>query len=181
MSGHSKWSQIKRKKGASDQKKSASFGKFSKLISIAARDNPDINSNFKLQTVVNRAKEINMPKDSIDRAIKKANDSENKALKEIIVNAVGPENTAFVIKAITDNSNRTIQELKSIFHNSGLKMTSDGSLDWMFDKNQDTSYSPKYPVNLESEEVYQKIIGVLEEIENQDDVEEVYFNFEIND
>ena len=144
MAGHSKWKQIKHKKAISDSKKSAVFSKLAKLISIAARDNQDIQTNIRLQSIVSRARASNMPRDNIERAISKARDKENASIKEIIVQATGPFNSAFIIEAITDNSNRTMQELKKIFTDYNLKMASEGSLDWMFRKTAWTEYrSPK--------------------------------------
>lgn len=180
MAGHSKWKQIKHKKEITDKKKSAVFSKLAKLITIAARDNPDINTNIRLQATIQRAKNANMPKDNIERAISKARDKESNDLKEILIYAVGNNNTAFIVKAVTDNSNRTIQELKQIFTNNNLKMAADGSLDWMFDKNKDTTYTPKFPIDIDLEEE-NKMIKILETIEDQDDVEDIYFNFNLKD
>ncbi len=132
MAGHSKWKQIKHKKEISDAKRSATFSKLSKLIAIAARGNQDPATNIHLQGIIERARAANMPKDNIERAISKAKDKEAQLLKEIVVHATGPRGSAFMIYSITDNSNRTIQELKKIFTKYDVKMVADGSLDWMF-------------------------------------------------
>lgn len=180
MAGHSKWKQIKHKKEISDKKRAAIFSKFSKLITISARDNPDINSNIQLQAVVSRAKEANMPKDNIERAITKAKDKDAINLKEIYISAIGPSNSAFIVKAITDNSNRTIQDFKQLFTKNNLKMVADGSLDWMFEKNKDTTLAPLYPITLSANE-HSEFIKIIEELEENDDFEDIYFNFALEE
>ncbi len=134
MSGHNKWSSIKHKKGAEDAKRSRVFSKYSKLISIAARDNSDFDSNANLKSVIDQARSVNMPKDKIEKAIKCSSDKDIASLKEIVIQAIGPENLALIIEAITDNSNRTINEVKAILTKQGTKVTESGSLDWMFEK-----------------------------------------------
>ncbi|PJE50388.1 MAG: YebC/PmpR family DNA-binding transcriptional regulator [Candidatus Yanofskybacteria bacterium CG10_big_fil_rev_8_21_14_0_10_36_16] len=134
MSGHSKWSQIKHKKGATDQKRGQLFSKLAKKISIAAKDNPDPSTNYKLQAAIDEAKSANVPKDNIERAIKSSSEKDSAELKEVVIQAVGPESIAIIIEAITDNSNRTINEVKNILSKNNAKMAEVGSLDWMFDK-----------------------------------------------
>ncbi|MDO8608926.1 MAG: YebC/PmpR family DNA-binding transcriptional regulator, partial [bacterium] len=134
MSGHNKWSSIKHKKGLEDAKLSKIFSKFTKLISIAARKNPDPTTNASLKSVMDQARSVNMPKDNIERAIKKANEKNSVELKEIIIQAIGPSSIALIIEAITDNSNRTINEVKAILNKHNAKMAEAGSLDWMFEK-----------------------------------------------
>jgi YebC/PmpR family DNA-binding regulatory protein len=134
MSGHSKWSQIKHKKGIADKKKSNTFSKIAKIIAIAARAGSDPSSNIQLQNAIDRARTANMPKDNIERAIKKASDKESNALQEVILQATGPENTAFIIEAITDNSNRTVNELRHLLSTIDCKMAPEGSLDWLFER-----------------------------------------------
>src|SRR3989344_3166194 len=112
MSGHSKWSQIKHKKGEADQKRGVAFSKLLNAISVAAKSEPNPDFNPRLRTAIEKAKEANVPKDNIERAINKA--KEGDALEEILIEAYGPEGVAVIIEAITDNSNRTISEIKNI-------------------------------------------------------------------
>src|SRR3990167_1904563 len=103
MSGHSKWSQIKHKKGISDQKRGQLFSKLAKKISIVAREGADPASNYKLQSVIDEARTANMPKENIDRAIKRASEKEAAALNEFVIQAMGQGGIAMVIEGITDN------------------------------------------------------------------------------
>src|SRR3989344_1522407 len=105
MSGHSKWHQIKHKKGAADQKRGVAFSKLLNAISVAAKteSNPDFNP--RLRSAVEKARESNVPKDNIERAINKA--KESSGLEEVLIEAYGPEGVAVIIEAITDNKNRT--------------------------------------------------------------------------
>jgi len=134
MSGHSKWSQIKHKKGITDQKKGQLFSKLSKKISIAAKSGPDPSTNYRLQTAVEEARAVNMPKDNIERAIKKSSDKNAAELRELFIQGIGPASIAVVVEAITDNTNRTINEVRGIFIKNNIRVADAGSLDWMFDK-----------------------------------------------
>src|SRR3989344_300823 len=108
MSGHSKWSQIKHQKGVADAKKGQLFSKIGKLISVAAKQGLDPTSNIKLQGAIERAKAINMPKENIERAIKRATDKDALSLQHVSIHALTHASIALIIEAITDNSNRTI-------------------------------------------------------------------------
>lgn len=137
MSGHSKWSTIKRKKGINDTKRGKVFTKHGKLITVAARDgggNPD--TNFQLRLVVDRARLDNMPKEIIDRAIKKGTGEikDGGEIVEIMYEGMGPGNTMMLIKTATDNRNRTVGEIKSIFTKAGCKLGEMGSVMWNFKK-----------------------------------------------
>ncbi|HXK36245.1 MAG TPA: YebC/PmpR family DNA-binding transcriptional regulator [Candidatus Paceibacterota bacterium] len=134
MSGHSKWSQIKHKKAAADAKKSAVFGKLARAISVAARGNPDPTTNLRLQAEMQRARAVNMPSDSIERAIRRVADKDAVVLQEIHLEFIGPGNAAVVAFAITDNSNRTISELRLIATNHGGHIADPGSVLWVFRK-----------------------------------------------
>jgi len=134
MSGHSKWSQIKHKKGIADAKKGVAFGKIARAISIAARDNPDPSSNLRLKAEIERAHAVNMPGDNIERAIKRVTDKNASALVEIQLELIGPGGAAVVVNAITDNSNRTINELRQIATKAGAHLAGQGAALWMFKK-----------------------------------------------
>lgn len=182
MSGHSKWSSIKHKKGITDAKRSKEFSKIAKLLSIAARDGADPASNHRLQAVIDRARKANMPNDNIERAIKKAAEKDAASLHEVTIQAMGPEGVAIIVEAITDNTNRTISELKTILQKNNAKMASEGSLAYMFDKlktNEGFEWVAKYPVEVADEAGKGKVIELLETLDDNDDVESVYSNLQI--
>lgn len=132
MSGHNKWAQIKHKKAITDSKKAKIFSKMSRLISIAAKEKgPDPNTNATLRSVIEKARAVNMPTDNIERAIKKS--SEEKDLEELLLEAYGPGGSALLIQCITDNKNRTNQEVRKILSDNGGKLANEGSVRWMFD------------------------------------------------
>jgi YebC/PmpR family DNA-binding regulatory protein len=132
MAGHSKWAQIKRKKAVTDAKRGAVFGKLGRVISIAARGNPDPASNLRLRTEIERARAANMPMENIERAIKRVSDKEQAALEEIQLEVIGPGGAAIIAAAITDNSNRTVNEVKQLVGKHGARMVVPGSVSWMF-------------------------------------------------
>lgn len=134
MSGHSRWSQIKHKKAIADAKKGAIFGKIGRAISIAARGNPDPTTNLRLKGEIDRARAVNMPSDNIERAISRVSDAGTTALAEIQLEFIGPGTAAIVVNAITDNSNRTINELRQLAVKHGGHMAGQGAVLWMFKK-----------------------------------------------
>lgn len=134
MSGHSKWSQIKHKKAIVDAKKGKVFGKLARAISIAARGNPDPTTNLRLRGEIERARAVNMPNDNIERAISRVGDKDAAALSEVQLELIGPGNAAIIVSAITDNSNRTINEIKQIALKHQAHMAGQGAVLWMFKK-----------------------------------------------
>ena len=136
MSGHSKWSTIKRKKGAADAKRGKAFTKIIKEIMVAARmGGGDINSNPRLRSAVLAAKAENMPKDNIDRAIKKGTgELEGVTYEEITYEGYGPGGVAMLVEVLTDNKNRTVADVRHGFskHNGNLGET--GCVSWVFEK-----------------------------------------------
>ncbi len=132
MSGHSKWAQIKRSKGAADQKRGVLFAKLSKQISIAARDGEDPSMNFKLRLAVQKARENSMPVDNIERAIKKASGADANTIQSLQYEGYGPAGTAFLIEAASDNPNRTFQMIRNIFTKNGGNIGQPGNVSWMF-------------------------------------------------
>ncbi|MDO8504964.1 MAG: YebC/PmpR family DNA-binding transcriptional regulator [bacterium] len=135
MSRHSKWSKVKNQKGGADQKRAASFTKFSRMITIAARGGGDPASNFKLRLVIDTAKSASMPKDTIERAIAKGTgaDKEGAQLIEETYEGFGPGGTTFIVEIVTDNKNRAYQELRKTFMAHGGNLGSPGSVAWMFE------------------------------------------------
>jgi YebC/PmpR family DNA-binding regulatory protein len=135
MSGHSKWSQIKRQKGVNDVKRGAVFTKMGREISVAARaGGGDPDGNFRLRLAVERARAINMPLDTIKRAIEKATGGgEGEQFEEITYEGYGPGGVAIVIEAATDNKNRTAAEVRSILTKAGGALAGSGSVAWQFE------------------------------------------------
>lgn len=136
MSGHSKWSTIKRKKAAADSKRGKIFTKLIKEITVAARQGGgDPDSNPRLRLAVDNAKSANMPLDNIERAIKKAmGELEGATYLELTYEGYGPSGVAILVECVTDNKNRTVAEVRHIFSKYGGSMGETGSVAWMFDR-----------------------------------------------
>jgi YebC/PmpR family DNA-binding regulatory protein len=134
MSGHSKWSQIKRQKGVTDVKRGAIFTKLGREIAVATKQGGgDPAANFRLRLAVQRAREANMPADTIDRAIKRAIGAADGAeLEEITYEGYGPGGIAIMVEAMTDNRNRTAASVRSIFDRGGGNLGESGSVAWQF-------------------------------------------------
>ncbi|MCF7906633.1 YebC/PmpR family DNA-binding transcriptional regulator [Patescibacteria group bacterium] len=132
MSGHSKWATTHKQKALKDSKKSSVFSKYAKLITISARDKGgDLETNFNLRILVNKAKKENMPKDKIENAIKKGTgEIESEIIEELLYEAVGPYNTQFIIKCITDSRNRCAGDIRHILSKNGGNLS---SVIWNFD------------------------------------------------
>ncbi len=135
MSGHSKWSTIKRQKGAADAQRGQLFTKLSKEIILAAKaGGGDPDANFRLRLVVQKAKENNMPADNIQRAIAKgAGGGDGADVEEITYEGYGPAGAAIIVEAATDNRNRTVAEVRNVFARSGGSMGESGSVAWNFE------------------------------------------------
>lgn len=135
MSGHSKWSTIKRAKGITDAKRSSLFTKISKNISVAARlGGVDPDTNFRLRLAIDKAREANMPNDNVDRAIKKgAGGDDGATLESITYEAYGPGGVAMLIDVVTDNKNRTVSDLRANLNKFGGHLAENGSTAWMFE------------------------------------------------
>ncbi len=134
MSGHSKWKQIKNKKGAADAKRGAIFTRLSKIIPIAAREGGDPAMNFKLATAVEQARSMNMPKDNIERAIRRGTGEEASAiLHEVVYEGYGPAGVALLITGVTDNVNRTISDMRATLTKHGGTMAAEGAVRWNFE------------------------------------------------
>lgn len=136
MSGHSHWSTIKFKKGREDALRSKVFSKFAKEITVAAKDGGgDLDFNPKLRMIVEKARSENMPSDNIDKAIKKGTgELKSEALEEFLFEAYGPGGVAILIEGITDNMNRTFNEMKLLIAQNGGKLVESGALKWMFER-----------------------------------------------
>ncbi len=134
MSGHSKWAKVKYQKAQKDPKKGQAFSKITNLITVAARKGTDAESNPKLRIAIEKAKELGMPKENIEKAIKRgAGDSlEGKNVEEILVEAYGPQGVALLIQAVTDNKNRTLAELRHLLNENSAKLTEGGTVKYLF-------------------------------------------------
>lgn len=135
MSGHNKWSTIKRKKGALDAKRSKIFSKIIKDITVAVKEGgPDPEANARLRLAVQNAKGANMPKDTLQRAITKASDKGTAALQEITFEGYAPHGIAVFVECLTDNNNRTVASVRSIFNKLGGNLGTNGSLSFLFER-----------------------------------------------
>jgi YebC/PmpR family DNA-binding regulatory protein len=135
MSGHSKWAQIKRQKGVADSRRGQLFTKLGREITVAARQGgADPDGNFRLRLAIQRAKDSNMPSDTIDRAVKRGSgDSDAADLQEITYEGYGPGGTAILVDVLTDNRNRTAAELRATFTRAGGNLGEPGSVAWQFE------------------------------------------------
>ncbi|HQF57057.1 MAG TPA: YebC/PmpR family DNA-binding transcriptional regulator [Candidatus Magasanikbacteria bacterium] len=137
MSGHSKWHNIQAKKGKADKARSNIFTKMSRMISVVAQQGGgDPMMNFSLRLAIDKAKAVNMPKDNIDRAIKRGTgeDSEGTVYQELLYEGFGPNGVAFLVEVLTDNNNRTVAEVKNAFTKNGGTMGGQGSVKWQFEQ-----------------------------------------------
>lgn len=241
MSGHSKWSTIKRKKGKADAQRGKIFTKIIRVITVAARSGGgDPETNVKLKVAIQLAKDNNMPNENIEKAIKRGTgEADGVSYEEIIYEGYGPGGVAVLIEALTDNKNRTTPEVRKIFSKNAGNLGENGCVAWMFDKrgyfifeiakvNEDTivdlaleaeaedvksdsenievmtppenykkfsnlikeqnidcllsevTLIPKTTVDLEGKKAMQ-MLNLMEQLEDQDDVQKVYANFNIAD
>ncbi|MEW6326021.1 MAG: YebC/PmpR family DNA-binding transcriptional regulator [Thermodesulfobacteriota bacterium] len=242
MSGHSKWSTIKRKKGATDAKRGKIFTKLAKEIIVAARlGGGDINTNPRLRAAVADARAENMPKDNIERAIKKGTgELEGQSYEEVIYEGYGTGGVAVLVESLTDNKNRTVSDIRYMFSKNGGNLGETGCVAWLFDKKglitvdkkvvgeeklmdialeagaedvreQEKEYEvvtpvsdfeavkkalddqkvpylaaeitmlPKTTVRIEDERQAQQVLRLMEALEDHDDVQHAYANFDIPD
>ena len=176
MSGHSHWAGIKHKKGSADQKRGLVFSKLLNAISIAAKTETNPQFNPRLRTAVEKAQQNNVPKDNIERAIKRA--LEQKDLEELLIEAYGPEGSAILIEAVTDSRNRTISEIKKILSDNNAKFGEQGSVKWAFESlNSDDGiiWQVKFKQEI-PEEGKKKLQELIDELEERDDVQKIYTN-----
>ncbi|KPK86069.1 MAG: transcriptional regulator [Bacteroides sp. SM23_62_1] len=168
MSGHSKWSTIKRKKGATDARRSKIFSRVSKEINIAVREGgSDPDNNSRLRLAIANARGVNMPKDNIERAINSA-DKNDSDLQEVTYEGYAPNGIALFIECMTDNHNRTISNIRSIFNRRGGSLGISGSVGYMFDRKGVFTISKG---DFDSEEFELEIIDAgAEDIEEEGDI-----------
>jgi YebC/PmpR family DNA-binding regulatory protein len=168
MSGHNKWSTIKRKKGAADAKRGKIFTKIIKEINIAAKEGGgDPDTNARLRLAIQNAKGANMPKDNIERAIKKAVGSESVSYLETTFEGYAPHGIAVFAECLTDNNNRTVASVRSAFNKYGGNLGTNGSLSFLFDR-KGTFTIAKEGLNIEEMEL-EMIDAGAEDFEVDDD------------
>jgi len=241
MSGHSKWSSIKHKKGAADKKRGQLFSKLSRALIVAAREGgPDPSANLALANAIEKARSYSMPKDNIDRAIARGSgaDADADAFEQVLYEGYGPNGVAVIVEALTDNRNRTAADVRAAFTKHDGNLGTSGSVAWLFERRgvilvdgdrfdedeltlaaaeggaedieQDGSsfrvtsapedlsavresietvgievdsaeltMVPKTTINLEDEAAAKKTLKLMDALEENDDVQEVYANFDI--
>jgi YebC/PmpR family DNA-binding regulatory protein len=174
MSGHSKWSTIKRKKSAEDAKRGKVFTRVAREITLAAREgggDPDINPSLRL--AIDKARAANMPKDNIERAIKRGTgELEGGQLEEVCYEGYAPHGVALLVKCLTDNRNRTLSEVRRVFNRSGGNLAEAGAVAWMFDTK---GYLTVARDDLDPDDIFMMAIDAgAEDIEVSDEFVEVY-------
>jgi len=181
MSGHSHFKTIKHKKAITDQKRGKIFSKFARQISVAAREkgsDPETNSNLKL--VVEKAKSFNMPKDNIERAIKKGvGELKGAQLESVTYEAYGPGGIAIIIEGITDNKNRALGEIKQILNQNKGKLAGQGSVKWLFERKGTITVPIQQTTAITREDLELKSIEVgAEDIFWGDDMLDIFIKIE---
>jgi YebC/PmpR family DNA-binding regulatory protein len=177
MSGHNKWSKIKHKKAASDAEKSKIFSKLVRLIQVESRRAKGDENDPGLRTAIEKAKKESMPKENIERAVKKGAGGEGNDMEAITYETYGPGGIAIMIQTLTDNRNRTAAEIKHILSLQGYELANPGSAAWAFQKTG-SELVPTTTIPLSSDEDGEKLANLVEALEEQDDVQDVYTNAE---
>lgn len=175
MSGHNKWSKIKRQKEKTDAQKSKIFGKMAKLISVEAKKSGGNLSSPGLKAVIEKARSMNMPNDNIERAIKKSSEAGESEI--VVYEAYGPGGCAMIIECLTDNKNRANQTVKTILARHELSMAGLGAASWAFTHNPGEDWVPTSTISL-SEIDGEKLGALIDELEESDEVNDVYTNAE---
>ena len=179
MAGHSKWANIKHRKGAQDKKRAKQFTRAIKDITVSVKEGggPDPEANPSLRNAIANAKGINMPKDTIERAIKKASGADADNYETVTFEGYGPNGIAFFIECTTDNTNRTVASVRSIFSKNGGSLGTNGSLEFLFDrKGVFTIERENFEMPLEELEL-QLIEGGAEDFEESDNFITIYTDF----
>ncbi|MCB9288418.1 MAG: YebC/PmpR family DNA-binding transcriptional regulator [Lewinellaceae bacterium] len=181
MAGHNKWSKIKRKKGAADAKRSKMFSRIIKEITVAVKEggNGDPDFNPRLRLAVANAKGVNMPKENVERAIKKALESGSGDLHQPTYEGYAPGGVAVFVECTTDNLNRTVSSVRSIFSKGGGNLATSGSVDFLFER-KGIFVVEKSTRNLEDLEL-ELIDGGAEDLEVDDDADEITITVDFTD
>jgi transcriptional/translational regulatory protein YebC/TACO1 len=176
MSGHNKFSKIKHKKALTDAKKGKVYTKMAKIISVEVKKaGGDVNSPG-VKAAIARAREYDVPNDNIERALKKGSDKNSAEMESIVYEAYGPGGVAIIIDVLTDNRNKAAAEIKHILSEIGSSLAAPGSASWAFDKTAE-GFIPKMTTPI-SEEDAVTLNTVIEALEDNDEVQEIYTNAE---
>jgi YebC/PmpR family DNA-binding regulatory protein len=176
MSGHSKWNNIKNRKGAQDAAKATVFTFIAKLIRVAVKESgiADPTSNAGLRLALDKARAANMPKDKIQRAIDAGlGKRDGKAIQEFLYEGYGPGGVALMIQGTTDNTQRTSAEMRFILSRGGGSLSGPGSAAFMFTK-EGLNYRPTMPMEIADEAVMGQLVDLRDKLLEHDDVEEVF-------
>jgi len=176
MSGHNKWAQIKHKKAITDAKKSKIFSKLVRYISVEAKLSEGKDSPG-LRAVIEKAKRVNMPSENIERAIKKASEP-SAQMEKIIYETYGPGGVGIIIETLTDNRNRTAQEIKHILSKNSFTLAGMGSVSWAFEQEntpEGLMWKPTTTLPLSNTEL-ELLEKLIDELEENDDIQDVYTN-----
>ncbi|MFH1607498.1 MAG: YebC/PmpR family DNA-binding transcriptional regulator [Nanoarchaeota archaeon] len=176
MSGHNKFSKIKRLKAKTDAQKSAVFTKMAKMLQMEAKKAGGNITSPGLKAAIERAKAADMPNDNIDRAIKKAMGAGEENMETIVYEAYGPSGVALIIDVLTSNRNKAAAEVKHILSLNGSSLASPGSASWAFEKTAE-GWMPKTMIQVPEEDV-PKLEKLIEDLENNEEVQEIYTNAE---
>ncbi len=178
MAGHSKWANIKHRKGAQDAKRSKIFTRIIKELTVAVKEGgSDPDTNPRLRTAMQNAKGANMPKDTIERTIKKASGADGTSYEEVTFEGYASNGVAVFVECTTDNNNRTVANIRAIFTKYGGNLGTNGSLEFIFDrKGVFTIAAEKVRMDLEEFEM-ELIDGGLEELEKEGEIVLAYTNF----
>jgi len=176
MSGHNKWSQIKERKGKTDAARSRLFSKLGRLITQEAKKAGGNRDSTGLKAAIERARAANMPNDNIERAIKKAAGDRGAALELVLYEAYGPGGVAVLIETLTDNRNKTSQEIRHILSERGLSLAAPGSAAWAFRRSAD-GYAAQTLIPLENGNLA-RLEELVEALEGNADVQAVFTNAE---
>ncbi len=179
MSGHNKWSKIKRAKGAADAKRSKQYSKILKEVAVAVREGgPDPDGNPRLRLLIQNARGCNMPKDTLNRAISKASDKDAAAMLELTFECHAPHGIALFIECLSDNNMRTVANVRSIMNKFGGTMDQNGSLSFLFTR-KGVFTIPRANVTMDTDELEMTLIdGGLDEMEIDDEYITLYTAYE---
>ncbi|MEK7586959.1 MAG: YebC/PmpR family DNA-binding transcriptional regulator [Patescibacteria group bacterium] len=186
MSGHNKWTQIKRQKAVVDGKKSKTFSLLARNITMEAKKvNGDKNS-ANLRAIIEKARAANMPSENIDRAIAKASGAGAENFEEVIYETYGPGGTAIIIEGITDSKNRTSQEIKHLLAEHGATLAGQGAVTWAFTPpkvphlgESETGWKPNNFLEIYDEATMQALVNLIDSLESHADIKRVSVNVEL--
>ena len=176
MAGHSKFKNIQHRKGAQDKKRAKVFTRLIKELAVAARAGTDPDANPRLRTALAGCRAANMPKDNVERVLKRAEGGEGELYEEIRYEGYGTGGTAFIVEALTDNRNRTASEVRAAFNKFGGTLGETGSVSFMFDKVGQMIFD----VDVDEGHV-QTLLKFMDTLDDNEDVQNIAFNFEISD